>query len=187
MIKNKLEQLEEKRKRLQNVGLLEETDSVRIKKDQTLAKDTIRVLTLFIEDAEEKLSIFDELETKINVLREIINKQFTFKDLYITKKDGFRFLLDDNEETVLSADYLSSGEQHQLVMNYELLFKTEEKSLILIDEPEISLHISWQKEYLKHLGEIAKIANLDILIATHSPQIISDRWDLTIPLEDKET
>jgi predicted ATP-binding protein involved in virulence len=56
-------------------------------------------------------------------------------------------------------------------------------SLILIDEPELSLHILWQQEFLRDLEEIIKIAGLDFLIATHSPQIIHDRWDLAVELE----
>lgn len=78
---------------------------------------------------------------------------------------------------------LSSGEQHEVVLLYELLFKVSEKSLVLIDEPEISLHIVWQKEFLKDLLEIIKIRNFDVLIATHSPSIIDENWDLTVELE----
>ena len=78
---------------------------------------------------------------------------------------------------------MSSGEQHQLVLFYELLFRIKEKSLILIDEPEISLHLGWQKKLLRDLLKIAKIVQVDFIIATHSPLIINDRWDLTVELE----
>ncbi|MEC4851793.1 MAG: AAA family ATPase, partial [Jaaginema sp. PMC 1079.18] len=81
---------------------------------------------------------------------------------------------------------LSSGEQHELVLLYELLFKVEPNSLVLIDEPELSLHVGWQVQFLKDLQEIVKLANLDILMATHSPDIIQDRWDLTVELKGIE-
>jgi predicted ATP-binding protein involved in virulence len=64
-----------------------------------------------------------------------------------------------------------------------LLFKVKPNTLILIDEPEMSLHISWQQEFLKDLQKITKLSGLDILMATHSPDIINDRWDLTVELE----
>jgi predicted ATP-binding protein involved in virulence len=64
-----------------------------------------------------------------------------------------------------------------------LLFKVEPDSLILIDEPELSLHIAWQERFLKGLQEIIKLTPKDFLIATHSPDIISDRWDLTVELK----
>jgi predicted ATP-binding protein involved in virulence len=79
---------------------------------------------------------------------------------------------------------LSSGEQHQLVLYYQLLFKTNKHSLIMIDEPEISLHIAWQKLFLKDLQEVIAHNPFDALIATHSPQIIHDRWDLTASLDN---
>jgi predicted ATP-binding protein involved in virulence len=52
----------------------------------------------------------------------------------------------------------------------------------LIDEPELSLHVGWQESFLRDIQEIARIRNFDVLIATHSPQIINDRWDLTVEL-----
>jgi predicted ATP-binding protein involved in virulence len=82
---------------------------------------------------------------------------------------------------------LSSGEQHELVLLYELLFKVNPDSLILIDEPELSLHIAWQQQFLQDLQKITQLASFDVLIATHSPQIIHDRWDLTVELKGPET
>ncbi len=67
-------------------------------------------------------------------------------------------------------------------MFYELLFKVPENSLVLIDEPEISLHVVWQKEFLTDLEDIIKIRNFDILLATHSPSIINGNWNLTVEL-----
>jgi len=67
-----------------------------------------------------------------------------------------------------------------------LIFKATENSLVLIDEPEISLHVVWQKEFLHDIQEIIKLQNIDIVIATHSPQIINERWDLTVNLEASE-
>jgi predicted ATP-binding protein involved in virulence len=64
-----------------------------------------------------------------------------------------------------------------------LLFKVQPNSLVLIDEPEISLHVAWQVQFLKDLQEIIKLANFDVLLATHSPDIINDRWDLTVELQ----
>jgi predicted ATP-binding protein involved in virulence len=72
------------------------------------------------------------------------------------------------------------------VLLYQLLFKVKPNSLILIDEPELSLHVAWQKQFLRDLQEITKLASFDILLATHSPQIIHDRWDLTVELKEPE-
>jgi len=81
---------------------------------------------------------------------------------------------------------LSSGEQHQLVMLSELLFRTVPGSLVLVDEPEISLNVTWQEAFLSDLSRIRELVAMDFLIATHSPQIVNGRWDLTRELTDRD-
>jgi len=66
---------------------------------------------------------------------------------------------------------------------YDLLFNVTPNSLVLIDEPEISLHVAWQKQFLKDLQAVTANAQFDVLLATHSPQIIANRWDLTVELK----
>jgi predicted ATP-binding protein involved in virulence len=78
---------------------------------------------------------------------------------------------------------LSSGEQHLLVLYFQLLFGVKPNAIVLIDEPEISLHISWQKEFLNDLIHFSKFNNLTAVIATHSPDIISNYWELAKPLK----
>jgi predicted ATP-binding protein involved in virulence len=88
----------------------------------------------------------------------------------------------------LNPSHLSSGEQHMLVLFSELLFRVESNSLVMIDEPEISLHVTWQKQFLRDLQQVTELASFDVLIATHSPQIVHDRWDdLTVELQGMAT
>lgn len=77
---------------------------------------------------------------------------------------------------------LSSGEQHELVLLYDMLFKVKPNALVLIDEPELSLHILWQKEFMQDLLQIISIAHFDVLLATHSPYIVGERDDLLVEL-----
>ena len=77
---------------------------------------------------------------------------------------------------------LSSGEQHQLVLFFELLFEIKENALILIDEPELSLHVAWQKKFVGDLMKIIDLNQFDVILATHSPQLISRWTDLVVEL-----
>jgi predicted ATPase len=52
----------------------------------------------------------------------------------------------------------------------------------LIDEPELSLHLSWQKRFLDDLLEVVRVTGIDVLLATHSPFIVGDRDDLMVAL-----
>lgn len=194
IITSELNKLEEKRELLDKVGLIEidkESSLQKIEDNQSDNETLKYVLKLYVEDSFEKLKIFDELSRKIEILLDVINKRFKHKKLFIHKEKGFLFkstiLIDENgESNEIPVDKLSSGEQNELVLFFELLFKSENDSLILIDEPEISLHISWQNSFIHDLKEISKLNNLEILIATHSPDIISDNWDLSVQLKGVE-
>lgn len=148
-----------------------------------IKEEDAKVLTLYVQDTYSKLSAYDEIYTRIELFSRILNsKRLSFKKIRIDSAKGFHFETDQGRPLKLTQ--LSSGEQHQVVLLYELIFKTEKNVLVLIDEPEISLHVAWQKEFLKDLQEIIKIQAMPVVIATHSPQIIDGNWDLTVDLEE---
>lgn len=181
-LKNKLDELEKRRSQLVTTGLLDKDEDLDLRElFGKIDESNKKVLSIYITDVEEKLKVFDELCMKINIFKNIINNRFLYKKMIISKKDGYIFKTSAGDTIAPSA--LSSGEQHELVMFFELLFKIEPNSLILIDEPEISLHIIWQQQFIKDLQEIASLGKFDVLIATHSPQIVYDRSDLTVALE----
>jgi predicted ATP-binding protein involved in virulence len=187
-LRNQLKELEETRSRLIEVGLLDQDEYSEFQiQPQDIDESTKNALSVYVEDVEKKLNVFNEIAIKINLLKRIINNKFSYKEINFSKEKGFIFTTLYNsslsDSKILSPNDLSSGEQHELVLLYELLFKVQPNSLVLIDEPELSLHVGWQIQFLKDLQEITKLANVDILIATHSPDIIQDRWDLTVELK----
>jgi len=146
------------------------------------SQDDSKALSVYLNDLDKKLSIFDGLVEKLDLFTGILNeRRFTFKKIQIDREKGFYFKTDKGKE--LELNQLSSGEQHEVVILYELIFKATQNTLVLIDEPEISLHITWQKEFLNDLLRIIKIQNIQVIIATHAPSIINDRWDLVYNLE----
>lgn len=178
-LRDDLSKLEEKRSRPMAAGLLDRGEEIDFR-DQDIDESNRNVLAVYVHDVKEKLEVLDELTDKIDLLVNIINSRFLYKKMSISKKEGFVFETSDGKK--ISPTDLSSGEQHELVLNYELLFKVKPNSLILIDEPELSLHVLWQQQFLRDLQEIIRLAGFDVLIATHSPQIIHDRDDLMVEL-----
>jgi len=170
---------EEYRRRLMDAGLIESEKPLQLPENK-LNSNQIRVLRLYLNDVTEKFEVFDELLRRVELFKEIINSRFLFKSILLDKESGFRFPLIDGGHVPLRA--LSSGEQHELVLAYELLFRVSEKSMILIDEPELSLHVTWQQKFLEDIAQISELADLDFVVATHSPQIIHDRTDLMVAL-----
>ncbi len=195
-LREQLLELEETRSRFIKVGLLDKEDNSDFQiQSQFIDESTKNILSVYVEDVAKKLSVFNEIASKIDLLRRIINDKFaySYKEMNFNKEKGFIFktknlsnLPSSSIRQNLSPIDLSSGEQHELVLLYELLFKVEPNSLVLIDEPELSLHVGWQSQFLKDLQEITKLADLDVLMATHSPDIIQDRWDLTVELKGRE-
>ncbi|MEG4347887.1 AAA family ATPase [Microcoleus sp. A003_D6] len=180
-LSNKLNEIDQKRSRFIENGLLDIGDNSDFQVPEHIDMTTENILSVYIEDVEKKFSIFNELATKIELFQKIITQRFLYKTIKIDKEKGFTFTTLDGKP--LSPTDLSSGEQHELVMLYELLFNVKPNSLILIDEPELSLHVAWQVQFLTDLQAIIKLANFDVLIATHAPGIIEDRWDLTVGLK----
>lgn len=72
----------------------------------------------------------------------------------------------------------SSGEQCMLVIMLGIAGHITDGSLILIDEPEISLHPKWQEKFTGLLIDVfSAFRNCQFIIATHSPQIVSNLSD----------
>lgn len=185
---NRLQQLENRRTSLTEAGLLDK-DYEHFDLPNNLTDPTLTgsVLPIYAQDAEQKLKVFDDIAPKIELLTGIINTHFRFKELHIDKERGFQFMTNypgpSSRPRPLSTSQLSSGEQHMLVLLYELLFTVAPNSLIMIDEPEISLHVEWQLGFLSDIQKITALTGIDVLLATHAPGIINDRRDLTVALE----
>jgi predicted ATP-binding protein involved in virulence len=167
--------LRERYRQLQNMGIytvsLEDTDY----------NDNKGYLSIFLQDWEERTAVYADLLLKVNVFLSILNgKELINKVAGVTAKDGFLFLTSDGNPLSLSA--LSSGEQHETILLYELLFNAPPDSLVLIDEPEASMHVVWQIEFFQDIERIARLSGLSFIIATHAPDLINDKMDLCVDL-----
>ena len=184
-IKSKMIELESKRKEFVDTGILEEEqDDIGIHDLlDAITESNRQNLSLYAIDTEEKLNALSSLSSSINLFRNLIDKNFNNKRIVFNKDYGFRFVATYSDSTILPQS-LSSGEQHELVMFYDLIFNASENTLILIDEPELSLHIKWQLDYVDELLQIISATKFSAVLATHSPQIIYDKWDLTVSLSE---
>jgi predicted ATP-binding protein involved in virulence len=181
MLRNQLKEIGDKRIQLSKVGLLVEKNEPYARTLESLDLDAAddaqrRVIELYAGDTSGKLATLDEVLQVASLFFGVVNARFKHKQLVLDREKG---LVANNESLdAIRLDGLSSGEQHQLVLFFDLIFRVQEGSLVLMDEPELSLHVSWQKSMLDSLIEIARVKSLDILIATHSPYIVGSRIDL---------
>lgn len=141
-----------------------------------------KALKVYFEDFEKKYSVFADFIERLDLYTNIINSRLSFKTIRVTRDSGLIVLDNNASENILKLEQLSSGEKQEIVLFYELLFETEKQLLLLIDEPELSLHIMWQKMFMDDLDRVVNLGNLKVVIATHAPQIINNRWDIQVDL-----
>lgn len=145
----------------------------------------LALLELYVQDASEKLKPFEKILERIELLQKLVNKRLLNKTLSINENKGLTIRHNDkNEEIPLTS--LSSGEQHQIILLCDLLLNVKEGALVLIDEPEISLHVAWQLDFIPDVIQIAELVGFRFIVATHSPQIINGMWKEAIQLGPTE-
>ena len=157
-----------------NLSNIQRLDNVIFKEEHAKA------LKIYFDDFDKKYKAYENFIAELDLYTDIINHRLSFKEMRISKKSGIS-IVDENGKK-LKLTQLSSGEKQEIVLFYDLIFKTKEKVLLLIDEPEISLHITWQKKFMDDLLRIIKYKKFNVIVATHSPQIINNHWERQIDL-----
>ena len=185
-IKTRMAELDAKRAKLKSIGLLDDNAAYPfdITSLDNLDGTQRSVMTLYVQDTAQKLGVLDDLSRRVELLRLNVNGKFKHKSIRFDRESGFTASGADGVK--LDLDALSSGEQHELVLLYDLLFKVQPNTLVLIDEPELSLHVLWQKRFLPDLLEIVQTARFDALVATHSPFIVGSHHSLMVSLSSED-
>lgn len=182
-LRNELAEVEAKRQKLVEAGLLaqdEDAFGAPVPDIDKVDESRRGVLAVYARDAQRKLGVFDEVLAKVEALKRIANDRFLHKEISIGS-GGIQVIASDGRP--LDLEMLSSGEQHELVLLYDFLFRVSRDSFILVDEPELSLHVAWQERFLSDITEMAELSDFRVLLATHSPQIIGDHYELAIELK----
>ena len=141
-LREDLEEVENKRGKLIEAGLLRQEHTEWNAPALDIAdvdKSRREVLAMFAQDTKEKLGVFDGILAKVETFRRIVNSRFLHKQVAVNE-DGI--VVTTSDDQLLNLEMLSSGEQHELVLLYGLLFRVSQDALIMIDEPELSLSTS---------------------------------------------
>ena len=139
------------------------------------------VLYAYLTSLKEKYDRYGNWPQKIRLFNDLLKaKKFANKTITFSPQHGFR--IESTNGDVLEESTLSSGEQNEIVMLYELIFNVSDNSVLLIDEPENSLHLAWQKVFWQDMQLISSTKKLQVIIATHSSSIVSRGRDYAIDL-----
>jgi ABC-type lipoprotein export system ATPase subunit len=147
-------------------------------------------LDFYLKKQQEKYSVFEWLRDRCKLFTNLVEGLLVFTKVRIRRDTGLSFyhaFASDSDKTIkeyhdLNFNQLSSGEKHQIILIYDFIFNCDPGTLVFIDEPEISLHIVWQDQFINNLKKISEKNSINFLIATHSTDIIGDNWDIATDL-----
>lgn len=136
-------------------------------------KLTRKVVSKSLEAEKQTKSIFSQIDLFLTTLKSFISdKAFSFKagELSVTT------------EGPIPLAKLSSGEKQLLILFIEALLQRRQAYIFLADEPELSLHIAWQRNIISAIRSINP--NAQIIVATHSPEIAGKFRSAILDMED---
>lgn len=122
-----------------------------------------RIIELSLGAKEETQKIFYQIDLFLKIIKEFIpDKNFKFDAGLLTVENAYGEI--DHAR-------LSSGEKQLIILLVEALLQNRDPYVFLTDEPELSLHIAWQKMIIPAVRKINP--NAQIIAATHSPEVAS--------------
>lgn len=188
---NKIEQIKEKKeeyffkykKLFTQSKILEKLESLITKDEIYLSNEIDNFLSLYLKNIEQKNRVISRYVTPFANLEKIINDLFKGKQIEISINEElnniFKIITQANDE--INIQHLSSGEKNLILIFFHFLFEVDEKTLFMIDEPELSLHIDWQYSIIKYFQQYSN--NNQILVVTHSPDIMQNHREYEINLD----
>ena len=130
-------------------------------------------------DVVERFSPFQHYQDTLNAFFADSGKQLQFGET-----GSIEILLPNGERG--DVGQLSSGERQLFVLLTHLAFnrKTKEADVLIIDEPELSLHLKWQQRFVDAIS--ATSPSTQVILATHSPAIIGQYRKKCVSLNAKQ-
>lgn len=160
-------------------GLLDNLDKISEGKKELVSS----ILTPYIEMLSNKLTALNNLMRILSFLIDSLSEYFHEKIIDFTVNDGF-VIRHSKNGSVIAPYSLSSGEKQLLILFSKIIRRSSESSFIIIDEPEISLNIKWQRMLMDTLSFFVGESHAQFIIATHSFEILSRHMDNVVKLED---
>lgn len=189
-IKKELEVIAKKAKPYVDMGFLNETDyKYLLQKIDKTQKSKIGVvqaiLTPYIETLNNKMMALNDLMEILSYMLKSLSNYLHEKTISFSVADGFSIQHVKNGENV-SFECLSSGEKQLLILFSKVIRNSSKCSFIIIDEPEISLNIKWQRMLMNTLNCFVSDNHAQFIIATHSFEILSKHMGNVVRLQDIE-
>jgi predicted ATPase len=132
-------------------------------------QQALTVLGSYVEQLESRAAERALVADRLLIFERLMKEFFGDKSVLVDPQRGFVIQTSTGES--LEEQQLSSGEFHLLFLMVAALVTKRRGTVIAIDEPEMSMHLSWQRKLVPALVECASRAEPLFIFATHSPDL----------------
>ncbi len=187
-IEKKVNELQEQSQKFSSYGLLAEFDGKDILSFlKTTDEDTlsliIDVLTPYLDSIETKHKAMLEIYERIDTFVTVASRFYANKKLTYDVTNGIQIWNPNGK--LLKPHMLSSGERHLLLLFCTSIVTGGSPSILMIDEPEISLNIKWQRMLIDALIQCIGDNDIQFIFSTHSFEILSKHKSRVVKLENR--
>lgn len=148
------------------------------------ARDVIaKVLGPYVDGMKARLDALQDVQNSIASLVESINAFYTDKSVSFNLQRGLLIKTRDGES--LKPTMLSSGERQLLLLFCNTIVAKQRPSVFIIDEPELSLNVKWQRILVSSLLTAAKDAEMQFVLATHSIELLTRYSSYVVELSER--
>lgn len=142
----------------------------------------LSVLTPYVEGVEARLDALAGVESLLSKFVSAVNSFFSGgKSVAYNTREGLVFSGYRGE--MLEPELLSSGERQLLMLLCHLLPARASAAIFVVDEPELSLNVKWQRTLLSRLLELTEGSAVQLVFATHSIEMITPHRDEIVRLD----
>ncbi len=154
---------------------IEGTDNERI---------AIEIIEPFLNSLVARYRALAAAEETLRSLVPTLNSFLRDKHVTFRPREGLRFVADGGEP--LELHQLSSGERQLAMLLSTTLLAAQESSIFIVDEPELSLGVTWQRMILDALLRVTRGSSLQFVVATHSIEILTGHAESIVVMGDGE-
>lgn len=186
-IKKKITEIKEKNKAFVEFGLSIDFFSDKFQKTiekltESELEQVAPALDSYVGSLELRLNALKPLLVKLQHFRNYISSMLRDKKVIIDAYQGVHIYNNQNRE--LDLQNLSSGEKQIMYLFCKIVTSSDNSMVVLIDEPEISLNVKWQRLFLKAVESLIGVNETQVIIASHSIELISPYADSIVMLKE---
>lgn len=141
------------------------------------------LLQPYVKSVEGRLAAVEPIYQLIDRFVKIVNGLLTDKTIDFKLSQGFT--IQNKLGLALKPAQLSSGEQQLLLLFCYVLTARDTPTIFMIDEPEISLNVKWQRQLVQSLLDITEGASIQFIFASHSMEFLAQHRNRVVKLTNK--